>query len=167
MIAKNNSDERRKHNRIIIKEDAFVEFYKPRLFKLGKPHIVKSASIIDISTGGLAFQYIDRNMWSSDLSELSISKTTDKIKIDEVRFKAVSDFSISRLSNSKFTRRRGVEFGKLTSTQKIQLIQLIQNQKIGDRRSGIERRRLPYTAHSPQLRSNKDRRGSHRIENYK
>ena len=158
MIAKSNFVERRKHNRVIIKEGAFVEFYKPRLFKLGKPRILKSASIIDISTGGLAFQYIDRNMWSPDFFELSISKTADKIKIDEVQFKAVSDFSISRLSNSKFTRRRGVKFEKLTSTQKSQLFHLIQNQTIGDRRSGFERRQFSYSSHSPEQRSGKDRR---------
>jgi len=160
MIVKSNFVERRKHNRVIIKEGAFVEFYKPRLFKLGKPRIVKSASIIDISKGGLAFQYIDRNMWPLDFFELSISKTADKIKIAEVQFKAVSDFSISQLSNSKFTRRRGVKFEKLTPTQQSQLSQLIQNQKIGDRRSGFERRQFSYSAHSPELRLGNDRRSN-------
>lgn len=136
MIVKSNFVEQRKHNRIIIKEGAFVEFYKPRLFKLGKPRIVKSASIIDISKGGLAFQYIDRDMWPLDFFEFSISKTDDKIKIDDVQFKAVSDFSVSRLSNSKFTRRRSVKFEKLTSTQKTLLFQLIQNQTIGAEGAG-------------------------------
>jgi len=159
MITREDFVERRRQNRVAIKEEAFVELYKPRLFKLGKPRIANSASIIDISSGGLSFQYTDRHMWSPDSYELSISTTADKRKIEGVPFKAVSDYPISRLSNSKFIRRRGVKFGELTQNKKFQLDHLIKNHTIVDRRSGIERRQFSYSTHSPDLRSSNDRRG--------
>ena len=162
MIAKGNSVERRKHDRVKVKEDAIVELYKPRLFKLGKPRIVKSAPIVDISLGGLAFQYTDRSMWTADFNALSIARTSEKIKIDSLPFIAVSDFLRSSISDSTFTRRRGVKFGELTSTQKSQLANFIQNQTVIDRRSGFERRQFSYSVHSPERRSGKRRRGSHR-----
>ena len=167
MISKGNFVELRKHDRVKIKEDAFVELYKPRLFKLGKPPIVKFASIVDIGLGGLAFQYTDPNMWTADLNVLSIANTAEKIKIDRVPFIAVSDFLRSRNSDSTFTRRCGVEFGELTFTQKFQMANFIQNQTITDGRSGIERRQFSYSANSPELRSGKERRGDTRSENYK
>ena len=124
--------ERRKQHRFKVKEDAFVKLYTPRFFKLGKPRIIKSATIIDISIGGLAFQYVDCVMLSHDFYELSIFNTTGAIKIDKVPFKAVSDFSISRLSNSKFIRRCGIKFGGLNPAQKSELASLIQNHAIGE-----------------------------------
>jgi len=158
MTTRKDSIERRRHNRAKIKGEAFVEFNKPRLIKLGKPRIAYSAAIIDISGGGLAFEYADRHMLSPDFYQLSISTTANNIKISEVPFKAVSDFPISRLSNSKFIRRRGVQFGELTPNKKFQLGAFIKNHTIVDARSGIERRQFSYSNHSPELRSGKDRR---------
>ena len=120
--------EKRKHNRFKVKDGVFVEFHKHRFLNLGKPLIAKSAPIIDINSEGLAFQYMDRNMWTPNFDELSIlnSKTAEDIKIDKMPFKAISDFSLSRLSNSIFKRRCGIKFGKLTSNQKKQLNRFIQ-----------------------------------------
>ena len=127
MISRKGFVERRKQNRFKVKEGAFVEFYKPPLFKWGKPRIVKTASIIDISIEGLAFQYIDLKMLSFDFYELSVFKSAGEIKINKIPFKAVSDFSISRLSNSKLIRRCGIKFEKLTPYQQSQLRRLIQH----------------------------------------
>jgi len=128
MISGKSFIEQRKHHRFKVKEGAFVGFYKPRVFKLGKPRLIKSAPIIDISLEGLAFQYTDFDMWSPNFDELSISKTDDEIKIGKVPFKAISDFLASRFSDSTFIRRRGVKFGKLTPNQKNHLRRFIQNQ---------------------------------------
>ena len=161
MVIKKDFVERRKQNRLKVKEGVFVEFHKPRLFNLGKPRIAYSAAIIDISVGGLAFEYTDRHMLSPDFHQISISTTTDKIKVGEVPFKDVSDFPISRQSNSKFMRRRGVKFGELTPNKKFQLDAFIKNHAIVDTRSGIERRQFSYSNHSPELRSGKDQRSHH------
>ncbi len=162
MITKKHFVERRRMKRFKVKEGTFAEFHKPRLFKLGKSRIIKSIPIIDISLKGLAFQYTDRNMWSPNFNELSISRIADEVKIDKVPYKAVSDYSISNVANSTFLRRCSVKFGELTPAQKSQLNHFIQNHTIGNRRSGSERRQFSYAAHSPELRSNKNRRGSHR-----
>ena len=130
---KNRKDfvERRRWNRFKVKDGVFVEFFKPRFLNLGKPHLVKSAPIIDVSLEGLSFQYIDCNMWSPDFNELAISHSeTDKIKIDKVPFKVVSDFPIARLSSSKFIRRCGIKFEKLTLNQKHRLQRFIQNHAV-------------------------------------
>jgi hypothetical protein len=84
-------------------------------------------------------------MWSPEYNKLSISKTPDEIKIDKVPFKAVSDFSESRLPNAKFLRRCGIKFGELTPNQKNQLYYFIQEHTSTnhpmDRRTGKDRRR--------------------------
>jgi len=65
MFIRSNFAERRKYNRFKVAEGAFAKFHKPRLFKLIKPRIVKSAPIIDISLEGLAFQYNERDCTES------------------------------------------------------------------------------------------------------
>jgi len=164
MTTKTGFTEKRKHKRFKVKEGAFAEFHKPHRFKLGKPRIIESAPIINVSLKGLAFQYIARDMWSSNFNELVISssETADEIKIDKVPFKAVSDFAITRLPNSMFSRRCSIKFRELTPAQKSQLDHFIQNHTIGNRRSGSERRQFSHTDHSPEQRSDEDRRGSHR-----
>jgi hypothetical protein len=127
MVPKKSFVERRKRNRFHLIAGTFVEFHKPRFFNLGKPRIAKSAPIIEISYEGLAFKYVDRNMWPHNFNVLSISIIDQSNKINEIPFKAVSDFSLSRLPNSKFIRRCGIKFGKLTTDQKSQLYDLIQN----------------------------------------
>jgi len=145
-MIRSNFAERRKHNRFKVKKGPLVEFLKPRFLKLGKPRIVKTAQIVDISLKGLAFEYVDHNMWSPDFNELSIAEAIDKIKIEKVPFRAISDFSISRIENSTFLRRCGVKFGELTPNQKDQLHFFIQGHKISanpaDRRAGRDRRQL-------------------------
>jgi len=127
MTSRKGFVERRKQDRFKVKEGAFVEFHKPPLFQWGKPRIVKTASIIDISIDGLAFQYIDLKMLSLDFYTLSISNITGEIKINEIPFKAISDFAISRVSSSEFIRRCGIKFEKLTPNQQSQLRRLIQH----------------------------------------
>jgi len=117
--------ELRKHKRFNLKEGVFVEFYKPRLFSLGNPHIVKYAQITEISKGGLGFIYVDRKMWFLDLTELTISDEINETKIDKIPFKVLRDFPISKLPNSKYLRKCGVKFGVLTSDQKSNLDSLI------------------------------------------
>jgi hypothetical protein len=132
MMIRSNFVERRKNNRFKAKKGPLVEFLKPRLFNLGKPRIVKTASIVDISKEGLSFEYVDKNMWSLDFNELYIGDSIDEIKIEKVPFKVVSDFSISRIQNSTFLRRCGVKFGELTAEQKAQLHYFILDHAISD-----------------------------------
>ena len=154
--------ELRKQGRFKIRECIFVAFQKPRLFNLGRPRIVKTASIIDINKRGLSFQYISNKMWPTDFNKLSILQTTDEIEIDNVPYEVVSDFKASNFTKSKPIRKCGVKFGELTLNQRILLNHLLlsyssmmkrpgNGRRIFDnsqyngfeRRAGSERRSLP------------------------
>jgi hypothetical protein len=119
-----------------LKEGVFVEFYKPYLFNLGSPRIVKNSQITEISNGGLGFKYVDHKMWSLDLNELNISDNINEIKIDKIPFKILRDFPISKLPNSKYLRKCGVKFGVLTSDQKSSLYSLIHTHTISNHTNG-------------------------------
>ena len=124
--------ERRKHKRFKVKEGAFVEFDKPRFFILDKPLVVRHAPLIDISRGGLAFKYVNREMWLHDYDELTISKRNNETKIDKVPFKVRSDCIIARISDSSSMRRCGVKFGNLNSNQRKNLFSFMDAQIISD-----------------------------------
>jgi hypothetical protein len=61
----------RKQNRFKLREGIIVAFQRPRPLKLGRPRIVKTASIIDINRRGLAFKYMSHKMWPADFDKLS------------------------------------------------------------------------------------------------
>ncbi|MBW1903425.1 MAG: hypothetical protein JRJ20_17640 [Deltaproteobacteria bacterium] len=138
--------ERRKHKRFRAEEGTLAEFHKTRFFKIGKPRLVKSIPISDISSGGIGFQYSARDMWPIKFDTLTISNAPDEIRIDNVPFKTVSDFPISRPVSSKSMRRCGVKFGELTSIQKSDLSALIQKHTISnhviDRRTAADPRKF-------------------------
>ncbi len=132
--------ELRKQNRFKLREGFFVAFQKPILFNLGKPRIVKTASIIDINRRGLAFQYISHTMWPTDFNKLSILQTTDEIEIDNVPYVVISDFKAPNFTKSKPIRKRGVKFGELTINQTMLLNNLLLNYTSMVKRPGKCRR---------------------------
>ncbi len=132
--------ELRKQNRFKIREGIVAAFQKPRLFNLGRPRIVKTASIIDINRSGLAFQYISHKMWPTDFNKLLISQTTDEIEIDNVPYEVVSDFKASSFTKSKPIRKCGVKFGELTLNQTILLNHLLMSYTSMIKRPGNGRR---------------------------
>ena len=132
--------ELRKQNRFKIREGIIVAFQKPRLFNLGKPRIVKTASIIDINKRGLSFQYISHKMWPTDFNKLLILHTTDEIEIDNVPYEVVSDFKASNFTKSKPIRKCGVKFGELTLNQTILLNHLLLSYSSMIKRPGNGRR---------------------------
>ena len=117
--------ELRKQGRFKLREGIIVAFQKPRLFKLGRPRIVKTASIIDINRRGLAFQYMSHKMWPANFDKLSILQTIDEIEIDNVPYEVVSDFKAHNFTKSKPLRKCGVKFGELTLNQSILLNHLL------------------------------------------
>lgn len=154
--------ERRKYKRFKA-DETVAEFYKSRFFKIGKPRLVKSVPVVDISYGGIGFQYVARDMWPIDFDTLTISNVPDEISIDNVPFKTVADFPISKGANSKSTRRCCVKFGDLTPKQQSDLSALIQKLAISnqviDRRTGKERRTFDAPYHDgSERRKGKERR---------
>ncbi len=170
----------RKWHRFHVKEGTIVEFRKPRLFKFLKHRLVKFAPIIDISKGGLAFQYIDDRMWPDEFNTLSIKRTSEELEIDNIPIRIVSDRAISSLSGAMFIRRCGIKFDELATFQKSQINSFLSLHTLDrhfgkerrdpsngpyrgverrrGRRSGLERRLFAYAAYIPERRSGQDRR---------
>lgn len=123
-------DEQRKQKRLKVKEGVFVLFRKPRFFKWFKLRTEKLATIIEISLGGLRAQYVATEMWKLEFDTLSIVTDDDKIMIDNIPFKVISDFPVSYLPNSTYLRRFGVKFEELPSEHISKLNYFIQNYTI-------------------------------------
>jgi hypothetical protein len=155
--------ELRKQNRFKLREGIIVAFQKPRLFNLGRPRIVKTASITDINRRGLAFQYISHKMWPADFNKLSILQITDEIEIDNVPYEVVSDFKASNFTKSKPIRKCGVKFGELTLNQTILLNHLLLSYSSMIKRPGNGRRIFNNSQHNGVERraGNERRNGLH------
>jgi hypothetical protein len=119
--------EKRKWPRYRVGAGAFVEFTKPRFFNLRKPGNGKLAPILDISTGGLAFQYESPAMWAIGSHRMSISIPDDQMIIEYVPFKVISDHKRYKIDRSREFRRCGVAFDRLTADHKIQIDRLMRN----------------------------------------
>lgn len=157
--------ERRRKNRFKTKKGALVQFIKLAPFKLGKPRVIKSAPIIDISLGGLRFEYIAHDMWTLNFDSLTISKASDKIRIDKVPFMAISDFPISKFPDGTTLRSCGVKFMGLSPYQKSHLNSFVRDHtikdQIVDRRTSPDRRRENVSQHNDtEKRSGTERRGN-------
>jgi len=112
--------EQRKNRRYQLKKGAFAI---PRIRSR------KLWQIMDISKGGLAFQYVANGERIYDSSDLDIASSNASFYLEQVPFKAVSDLEAEngiRWSSLK-VRRCGVQFGELTHNQVSLLEDLIEN----------------------------------------
>ncbi len=114
--------ERRKHKRFRVPKGIFT-FLKPGYSKIG--------SVIDISSGGLAFRYIDGEEPSSG-TNMDIFMFGDFFHMDNVPVRTISDIELvhGRPYVAVTVRRCGVQFGELTDRQKMQLEQCIEKYAI-------------------------------------
>jgi PilZ domain-containing protein len=113
--------EQRKEKRFQLKKCAFA---------IPSARSRKLWQIMDISKGGLAFQYVANGERLYDSSDLDIAYSSDSFYLEKVPFKAVSDLEVEngiRWSSLK-VRRCGVQFGELTQHQVSLLEDFIQNQ---------------------------------------
>ena len=108
----NPSKERRKHKRFPVTDNAFAVLrFSPASTKIGR--------IIDISLGGMAFEYENSDEWGDTPKELSILFGDDDFYLEKIQFETISDTIISFSFTE--TRRRGIKFGDLSASQKEQL----------------------------------------------
>jgi hypothetical protein len=112
--------ERRKHKRFQVQDDAVAVL---------RPSVDKRGPIIDISMGGLAFSYVTSKDSSNRSSRLDILLPDLSFYLAHMPIRTVSDFKVT--SESPFrsieSRRRSVQFGKMTQEQMSQLERFIQN----------------------------------------
>lgn len=119
------SAERRQQKRFKAAEGAFAALVEQES-RLGQ--------IKDISIRGLSFRYIDSNEKLENAKELKIILGRQGLFMDKVPFKKISDFEIeSEFSFSSVKMRQiGLEFGKLTSEQRMKLNRFIQKYTVGE-----------------------------------
>ena len=98
-------------------------------FAVIKSKPVKMGQIINISTKGLAFEYIERRGESIRLFKLDVLFAEDAFYLGKLLFKPVFDFAVdSEVPVDSFTIRRcGVQFGELTAYQKSRLEFFVNN----------------------------------------
>jgi len=116
---------KRRWKRYELKNGAFVMIPKSSLLKLGKTVMVKLGPIKDIGMRGLAVQYVDQKNILRKVDELSIALPDGRILVDKIKFRAVTDFEVAELPNSRKIRTLCVYFTNLLPMQKIQLERFI------------------------------------------
>jgi hypothetical protein len=116
--------ERRKHKRYKVKDVSFAV-----RSNLPEEELVQ---IVDISKGGLAFDYYLAPGQLDPSMEIDIILADNELHIDNLSITPVSDFSVenSETSSGVNRRRRGLQFASLTVDQLSKLEFFIQNHTI-------------------------------------
>ena len=115
--------EQRKHKRFGVQDGAFV-ILRPTDTGVGR--------LIDISMGGLTFDYVTRKVPSIEATELDIFLTDSDFRLYEFPCQSVWDLIIYEIPTAALHKRRcGVQFGELTQSQVFQLEHFIQNYTTG------------------------------------
>ncbi|MBF0234469.1 MAG: PilZ domain-containing protein [Desulfamplus sp.] len=114
------TDERRRHERYKACDGSFAAV-SANSFKLGQ--------IINISRGGLAFQYIDTHIDSLEKEENRIFLSSKEYYVRGIPFKPVSDLAIPNENPySNLTMRQcAIQFESMTMEQMIKLDNYILN----------------------------------------
>lgn len=79
----------------------------------------QSGEIIDISMGGLAFSYVEREDWDGVTFDRGMLLGENDLCIEDLPMKVISDCAIN--NGISVIRRCGVQFEKLTAKQMAQL----------------------------------------------
>jgi hypothetical protein len=116
--------ERRKHKRFRVEDGAFVAL-RPSDHGVGR--------LIDISMGGLTFDYVTMQPPSVKATELDIFVTNSSFRLFEIPCQSVWDLNTYDIPTTPIHKRRcGVEFGDLTSRQILQIENFIENHTVGE-----------------------------------
>ena len=124
MTSMNEPIERREHKRYQVHSGTYVA--------LGPPY-GKVGPMIDISLGGLSFEYTDRRE-RTDESYINIFLTEANFYLEKVPIKTILDFEIADTLplSSVATRRCGLRFEHLTPDQASKIDFFIQNYHTGE-----------------------------------
>lgn len=125
MNTRSEPDERRKQKRFQVGNGAFA-VARPKLTKLGQ--------IIDIGLGGLAFRYVVTGTWANGAFEVDIFLVNDGFYLEKVPIQLISDIRLPKTISKRSLpmRRCGVQFGKLTENQVVQLEYFIKIHATGE-----------------------------------
>jgi hypothetical protein len=117
MVAGKNGQERRRHDRITLKDRIFITF---------RPHFDRIGSVTDISTGGVSLEYSVVQEYSAltDKFSVDIFSSPKKLEMSNLPCRLVYDERINAekgFFETLETRRCGLAFDGLTQYQAAQL----------------------------------------------
>ena len=118
--------ERRKTVRFLPQTETYVAL-RPDFTKLGR--------LIDISRGGLSFQYISSKVESRGPTQLDLFTGNNGFYLSTLRCKVIYDITLSEQETSATPlerRRCGLEFGEATEAQAAQLELYFTNHVTGE-----------------------------------
>lgn len=140
--------ERRKHERIVIQEDAFA-VVQPGTDRLLVP-------ILDISLGGISFRTIEKLDWHGEIIRIDLLVLEKEFCLQGLPVRRIADIEIAQSPPSAIQiRKHSLQFETLSTSQISWLEHLIRQfrrspyagpdrrQLRTDRRSGLDRRILP------------------------
>jgi hypothetical protein len=122
MLSDSNQQDRREHQRFIVK-DLAIAVTKKQDSQIGK--------ILNISSGGMAVQYFDRDVWLADAEYIDIIYER-KYFIRNIPVQNINDFMVEDQGKSNRFRERQccLKFGLLSNEQEKLLGEFIQNQRL-------------------------------------
>jgi len=111
-MKKQQVDERREHARFKVKTGGLA------LLASEWPRSTVVGDILDISTGGVALQYVGDEPPFKDLDKIGLACSDPPFYLGQLPVKAISDFSMVKIPfGSLIPRRLSVQFGELTQSQ--------------------------------------------------
>ncbi len=124
MLSVSLHSERRKHRRFRLKDLAIAVPNKPTS-QVGR--------IVNISKGGLAVRYVDRDDWAGEADSIDILINSD-LFLTNIPIQNVSDFEVeNQVSFSIMTERQCcLQFGPLSSEQESRLDEFIRHHGVGN-----------------------------------
>jgi hypothetical protein len=124
MLSVSLHSERRKHQRFRLKDLAIAVPNKPTS-QVGR--------IVNISKGGLAVRYVDRDDWAGEADSIDILINSG-LFLTNIPIQNVSDFEVeNQVSFSIMTERQCcLQFGPLSSEQESRLDEFIRHHGVGN-----------------------------------
>jgi c-di-GMP-binding flagellar brake protein YcgR len=124
MSSKKEPVEQRQGKRHRVRGDAVVIFGTPE---------VGTGRLIDISMGGLTFDWVTSQVLPVQATKLDICQTGCSFSLCDLPCVSIWELSIYEKHPTSLHRKRcGVEFGELTESQKAHLGDFIQNHTTGE-----------------------------------
>ncbi len=129
-------ESQRRAPRRTVRPGSNVTFKKtPRFRFIGKSQILHTAALIDISTEGLRARYTAPDKWSSPFDHIAITDADNRVIVDDIFCKIISDFQVNYTSDGKRHRVCGVKFSRLTNRQRTKLERFIKEHTVREEES--------------------------------
>jgi hypothetical protein len=123
MVGTERTVEKRKHKRFKVQKNTYI---------ITVNDTTNLGQMINISKGGLAFNYIGQKEKIAGWHKVDIFLSSKRFYLKEILFKATSDFYLD--PNTPFStvlmKQCGGEFGEMTDEQKSQLDYFLDNHTI-------------------------------------